>query len=875
MTPLDTVSGIAPEKTRPQRRGLLRRMGASVTLRLTLLFVLVAVLPMAVAAMLSYQRARTGLIDQALSKVEQEASLTAKDITTFATQFSTDLLTLSDTPPIQAILRARANGSIDPESDDSYDVWIERLTHVFAATARNKQFYQQLSFLDEVGQEMARVDYADGEVAILSGTSRLQDRGRDPYFTEARSLAPGEVYISPMELNRENGQIQRPLTPVLRYSTPVFDEAGAFRGVVVMTVYASNLLERLVAPSGGIYLTDRQGQYLLHPEEGRSFGQELATGHDVDDDFPAAHQALLDSGEQFITLHDQTRGEVLSLKTVHFDPLNPERHWLLIRALPQSEVLQSVNTLSSIVIAMALVIALLVGLGARWIAHSFTQPLIRLTKIARQISQEDLPQLAEGLRHLADGDLTFELSLQERPVPVRATDEIGQLARAFSGMTASLYEAGQAYQSSNAYLGAMIGQVAESAEYVNEASEHVASAAEHAGKASQQIAAAIAQVAQGSVQQAIGVEHAKHSVEEQGHALELIATGAHNQAKTVRHAQNVLNQQMATAIRQVETTATESNRAADEARDAADSGIATIGKSIESMEAIADTTKQVNTRVSEMSERSHEIGAIVQTIDEIAERTNLLALNAAIEAARAGEHGRGFAVVADEVRRLAEQAANSAQEITGLIQAVQVSAEQAVLATASSTSQVDSGLALAGETKDGLRRIQHSVVEVSAQMAQLRHSVVEMGTSSKGLQEVMAQVTAIAEENTAATEQSAISSTQMLEAMTDISAVSEQTSAAAEQVSASAEQVSHQVKEAAGSAENLAMMAQEMHRIVAQFRFERETALACAAELGEPSVPPVAGEAHPPLPAPPLGLSQPVPVNGQRPNENSKNGHTH
>jgi methyl-accepting chemotaxis protein len=229
----------------------------------------------------------------------------------------------------------------------------------------------------------------------------------------------------------------------------------------------------------------------------------------------------------------------------------------------------------------------------------------------------------------------------------------------------------------------------------------------------------------------------------------------------------------------------------------------------------------VSQRVTDLGDRSGEIGKIVATIDDIAAQTNLLALNAAIEAARAGEQGRGFAVVADEVRKLAERSSVATKEIAGLVNGTQAGVREAVNAMQQGSREVEEGYKLAADAGGALDDILTRSQSVKRQVTEISVAAQALKDLGREMTETIQRINKIVEENAAATQQMTASAGVVSTNIETTAGVAQENSAASEQVSASTEEMSAQVEEALAAAQSLSEMSEEMERAVAFFRTNR------------------------------------------------------
>jgi methyl-accepting chemotaxis protein len=196
-------------------------------------------------------------------------------------------------------------------------------------------------------------------------------------------------------------------------------------------------------------------------------------------------------------------------------------------------------------------------------------------------------------------------------------------------------------------------------------------------------------------------------------------------------------EETAAALDQITATVRRTAEVANEARNL-------VSTSKEDAERSGDVVRNTVQAMTGIESSSKQIANIIGVIDEIAFQTNLLALNAGVEAARAGDAGRGFAVVATEVRALAQRSADAAKEIKTLI--------------STSGQQVETGVKLVSETGHALGRIAVQVTQLNGLVAELAASAKEQSTGLGEVNAAVNQMDQVTQQNAAMVEQATAAS---------------------------------------------------------------------------------------------------------------------
>jgi len=182
----------------------------------------------------------------------------------------------------------------------------------------------------------------------------------------------------------------------------------------------------------------------------------------------------------------------------------------------------------------------------------------------------------------------------------------------------------------------------------------------------------------------------------------------------------------------------------------------------------SNSINEIDTLINETNVNAVKISEASSMIKGISSQTNLLALNAAIEAARAGEAGKGFAIVADEIRKLAEQTTDSAKKIDEIVNKLQFKSNSAVETINSVKKDFDEQYLMVEETAEKFGGINDEIEQVIISIDKLNGSGQDMDNKKLEILEIIHNLSAIAQENAAGTEEAAASTEELTNSMNEI-----------------------------------------------------------------------------------------------------------
>ncbi|MGE3268140.1 MAG: methyl-accepting chemotaxis protein, partial [Chloroflexota bacterium] len=485
----------------------------------------------------------------------------------------------------------------------------------------------------------------------------------------------------------------------------------------------------------------------------------------------------------------------------------------------EAQLAATTSMLALGVLGLVVVVTVIAVLVADWVARAVSG----VTAASSSLAHRDLPSLVTALQQVADGDLTHDIRISAEHVPASGADEIGRMIVDFNTVIDGLHATGEACAQMSANLRDVIGSVKVSANGVAASSVQLGHAASQSSDVVQQVAQAMQNLAADSDNSSQTVQATTDAILRLGQSIDGIARGASEQAQQAQAASSTANQ-MADGVAQVAANAQSMADASEQAKASAELGAAAVRETVTSMREIQQVVAMAAGKVEDLGNLGERIGAVVETIDDIAEQTNLLALNAAIEAARAGEHGKGFAVVADEVRKLAERSQRETKAISELIREVQTGTKDAVTAMEQGSAKVELGSAKANEAGAALGAILQAVEATTGQVARIATAAQQMAVGARDVVDAVGSISAVVEENSAATDHMARQSGQVTESIQSIKAVAVANSAMSEEISASAEQMSAQVEEMTSEAQVLAVTADQLTALVSRFTLDAEAA---------------------------------------------------
>ena len=545
---------------------------------------------------------------------------------------------------------------------------------------------------DQYGFESLMIADANG-IAISTDPTKNGESIAE-YDAFKRSMA-GEFLMSSPTMD-VNGELNV-------FANTKVNNIHGYQGIVSATideqVYSNIIKDIVVNKSGNIFIINSEGTMIanMRPElvaEQANFIENAKT--DKAYESAAAIYSEMTAGKSGTGKYTFNGSE----RICYYSPIEGTDGWSYGVVAPVKEMTSSlIYTVYGLSISS--LVFLLIGLFVAYrVASGIANPV---------------RDMSERIQRLSEGDLTSDISVIDRK------DEIGTLNQSLINTVNFLRE----YITE---ISAVLGKISNGELNVEIEKEYIGdfvSIKDSMEKIAASLTDTMIEIKNSSDQVAIGSDQVSSGAQ-------ALSQGATEQASSIEQ----LSASIIEISDQVRSNAVNANNAT--------SLVESVGKEIDRSNI---HMQEMIRAISEISDKSAQIGRIIKTIDDIAFQTNILALNAAVEAARAGAAGKGFAVVADEVRNLAGKSAQAASETTELIE--------------SSISAVLNGTRIADETAESLSSVVTGASKITSLMQDISKASNEQANSIGQVTQGIEQISGVVQTNSATAEESAAASEEL------------------------------------------------------------------------------------------------------------------
>ena len=361
----------------------------SLKFKFNFILVFSILIPLLVVGYFGYTTAAQSLYDNALEKQKDELSRLSENIRFKLQEVPKDLQFLSDFYVMRRYLQWRK-----VNESKKIALWKNGVSDAFVSFLESKQSYMQLRLINSRGMEEIRVDY-DNRTGLTTVKSplQLQDKASSDYFKKTMRLNKGQIFFSVMDLNQERGRVIRPLTPVIRIATPIIDQSGVNRGILILNMYGDSLLNvlretKIDSVQDKVILTNEKGQYLFQPKNEKTFGWLLNHNFSL----------ALDNSELYEIAKKKFRGvyssdkNIVAFQEITVLPGNEQRRWKLFIFRDKEATLAPLSRFTTIFLQSIFFALLIVWVITREFYNRITFALKNISSRLKKLSDGITPE---------------------------------------------------------------------------------------------------------------------------------------------------------------------------------------------------------------------------------------------------------------------------------------------------------------------------------------------------------------------------------------------------------------------------------------------------------------------------------------------------